>query len=80
MDSGSLLNGCGCRITIPSYTLRGSGAAKHFEYEVKIQTVDDQWSIFRRYKRFRELHHYMKQKFGKEVKFLLNYYYFNFLN
>ncbi|XP_064489753.1 kinesin-like protein KIF16B isoform X2 [Ornithodoros turicata] len=55
------------RISIPSYTLRGTGSSAHIEYEVKIAVMEDCWTLFRRYKRFRELHQYMKHKYGKKL-------------
>lgn len=58
---------CPIKISIPSYTLRGSGRGSHIEYEVKIAVMEDAWTIFRRYKRFRELHQYMKHMYGKKV-------------
>lgn len=58
---------CPIRISIPSYTLRGSGTNAHIEYEVKVVVMDDSWTLYRRYKRFRELHCYMKLKYGGKV-------------
>lgn len=58
---------CPIRISIPSYTLRGSGSSAHIEYEVKVVVMDDSWTLYRRYKRFRELHDYMKLKYGHKV-------------
>uniref|UniRef100_A0A1E1XLW9 Putative kinesin-like protein n=3 Tax=Amblyomma TaxID=6942 RepID=A0A1E1XLW9_AMBSC len=58
---------CPIRISIPSYTLRGSGSNAHIEYEVKVVVMDDSWTLYRRYKRFRELHDYMKLKYGRKV-------------
>lgn len=58
---------CPIRISIPSYTLRGSGSNAHIEYEVKVVVMDDSWTLYRRYKRFRELHDYMKLKYGHKV-------------
>lgn len=55
-------------ISIPSYTMRGSGSGAHYEYEVKIYVNADSWTIYRRYKRFRELHHYMRLKYGNKVE------------
>uniref|UniRef100_A0A224YS54 Kinesin family member 16B n=1 Tax=Rhipicephalus zambeziensis TaxID=60191 RepID=A0A224YS54_9ACAR len=58
---------CPIRISIPSYTLRGSGSNAHIEYEVKVVVMDDSWTLYRRYKRFRELHDYMKLKYGRKL-------------
>ncbi|KAG0427053.1 hypothetical protein HPB47_025870, partial [Ixodes persulcatus] len=58
---------CPIRISIPSYTLRGSGSNAHIEYEVKVVVMDDSWTLYRRYKRFRELHDYMKLKYRNKV-------------
>lgn len=59
---------CPIRISIPSYTLRGSGSNAHIEYEVKVVVMDDSWTLYRRYKRFRELHEYMKLKYGNKLQ------------
>ncbi|XP_067119902.1 kinesin-like protein KIF16B [Centruroides vittatus] len=56
------------KFSIPSYTMRGSGSGAHYEYEVKIYVNADTWTIYRRYKRFRELHHYMRLKYGDKVE------------
>ncbi|KAK9880597.1 hypothetical protein WA026_011837 [Henosepilachna vigintioctopunctata] len=54
-------------IQIINYCLRGAGSQTHYEYEVRIRTVDDRWSILRRYSRFRDLHLSMKAKYGNIV-------------
>ncbi|XP_072362734.1 kinesin-like protein KIF16B isoform X2 [Scyliorhinus torazame] len=51
------------KISIPRYVLRGQGKDEHYEYEVKVTIVEDTWTVFRRYSRFRELHKIMKMKF-----------------
>lgn len=56
-----------CSITIPSFVLRGTGYDTHLEYEVKVVAQDETWTVFRRYKRFRELYFRMKQKYGSQV-------------
>ncbi|XP_076312392.1 kinesin-like protein 98A isoform X1 [Tachypleus tridentatus] len=56
------------KISIPSYTMRGSGGDAHYEYEVKVNVNGESWTICRRYKRFRELHHFMKLKYGDKMK------------
>ena len=54
-------------VTISSYCLRGAGTKTHYEYEVRICTNDDRWSILRRYSRFRDLHIAMKARYGEKV-------------
>ncbi|XP_078086505.1 kinesin-like protein KIF16B isoform X2 [Mustelus asterias] len=51
------------KISIPRYVLRGQGKDEHYEYEVKVTILEDTWTVFRRYSRFRELHKTMKVKY-----------------
>ncbi|KAM3624298.1 uncharacterized protein V6R79_021774 [Siganus canaliculatus] len=51
------------RISIPRYVLRGQGKDEHFEFEVKITVMDEMWTVFRRYSRFREMHKSLKLKY-----------------
>ncbi|XP_038157653.1 kinesin-like protein KIF16B [Cyprinodon tularosa] len=51
------------KISIPRYVLRGQGKDEHFEFEVKITVMDDTWTVFRRYSRFREMHKSLKSKY-----------------
>uniref|UniRef100_A0AAR2KVK5 Kinesin-like protein KIF16B n=1 Tax=Pygocentrus nattereri TaxID=42514 RepID=A0AAR2KVK5_PYGNA len=51
------------RITIPRYVLRGQGKDEHYEFEVKITVLDETWTVFRRYSRFREMHKSLKMKY-----------------
>lgn len=59
---------CGICVCIPGYEMRGAGSAAHWEYEVKIAAGNDSWTVFRRYRRFRELHMYMCHKYGQPVE------------
>ncbi|ODN02360.1 Kinesin-like protein KIF16B [Orchesella cincta] len=54
-------------IIIPTYFLRGSGTAAHFQYEVCITTTLERWTVLRRYQRFRDLHNCMRKKYGSKV-------------
>ncbi|XP_033479664.2 kinesin-like protein KIF16B isoform X10 [Epinephelus lanceolatus] len=51
------------KICIPRYVLRGQGKDEHFEFEVKITVMDETWTVFRRYSRFREMHKSLKFKY-----------------
>ncbi|KAL2086530.1 hypothetical protein ACEWY4_017589 [Coilia grayii] len=51
------------KISIPRYVLRGQGKDEHFEFEVKITVLDETWTVFRRYSRFREMHKTLKVKY-----------------
>uniref|UniRef100_A0A8C8G682 Kinesin-like protein KIF16B n=1 Tax=Oncorhynchus tshawytscha TaxID=74940 RepID=A0A8C8G682_ONCTS len=51
------------KISIPRYVLRGQGKDEHFEFEIKITVMDETWTVFRRYSRFREMHKTLKMKF-----------------
>ncbi|KAK7073370.1 hypothetical protein SK128_016700 [Halocaridina rubra] len=59
---------CGVCVCIPGYEMRGSGSSAHWEYEVKLAAGPDSWTVFRRYRRFRELHMYMCHKYGQPVE------------
>jgi kinesin family protein 16B len=54
-------------VQIPSYVLRGAGSSTHYEYEVHVDMGGERWSLLRRYKRFRELHMNMKEKYRSQV-------------
>ncbi|XP_033861237.3 kinesin-like protein KIF16B isoform X2 [Acipenser ruthenus] len=51
------------KISIPRYVLRGQGKDEHYEFEVKIAVLDETWTVFRRYSRFREMHNTLKLKY-----------------
>ncbi|KAM9455190.1 kinesin-like protein KIF16B isoform 3-T3 [Clarias gariepinus] len=51
------------KISIPRYVLRGQGKDEHYEFEVKITVLDETWTVFRRYSRFREMHKFLKVKY-----------------
>ncbi|KAM5218607.1 kinesin-like protein KIF16B isoform 4-T4 [Hipposideros larvatus] len=51
------------KISIPRYVLCGQGKDEHFEFEVKITVLDETWTVFRRYSRFREMHKTLKLKY-----------------
>ncbi|XP_028297906.1 kinesin-like protein KIF16B isoform X2 [Gouania willdenowi] len=57
------------RVSIPRYVLRGQGKDEHFEFEVKINVGDETWTVFRRYSRFREMHHSLKSKYPEVSSF-----------
>ena len=54
-------------VQIPRFMLRGTGSCTHYEYEVRVNMGGERWSLLRRYKRFRELHMIMKEKYGRQV-------------
>ncbi|KAM4595153.1 kinesin-like protein KIF16B isoform 2-T2 [Fundulus diaphanus] len=51
------------KVSIPRYVLRGQGKDEHFEFEVKICVMDETWTVFRRYSRFREMHKSLRGKY-----------------
>ncbi|KAJ8979719.1 hypothetical protein NQ317_015543 [Molorchus minor] len=63
MPSITIDTDCDSTISITSYCIRGAGSKTHYEYEVRICTVDDRWTILRRYSRFRDLHIAMKARY-----------------
>lgn len=54
-------------MSITSFFLRGAGSKTHYEYEVRINTIDERWTILRRYSRFRDLHIAMKARYRDKV-------------
>ncbi|CAG9762124.1 unnamed protein product [Ceutorhynchus assimilis] len=67
MPSIATESDCDSIISITSYCLRGAGTKTHYEYEVRISTIDDRWTILRRYSRFRDLHIAMKARYKDKV-------------
>ncbi|XP_059934053.1 kinesin-like protein KIF16B isoform X2 [Mesoplodon densirostris] len=53
------------KVSIPRYVLCGQGKDEHFEFEVKITVLDETWTVFRRYSRFREMHKTLKLKYAE---------------
>ncbi|XP_075605844.1 kinesin-like protein KIF16B isoform X3 [Balearica regulorum gibbericeps] len=51
------------KISIPRYVLCGQGKDEHYEFEIKITVLDETWTVFRRYSRFREMHRTLKLKY-----------------
>lgn len=51
------------KISIPRYVLCGQGKDEHFEFEIKITVLEETWTVFRRYSRFREMHKSLKLKY-----------------
>ncbi|XP_069464446.1 kinesin-like protein KIF16B isoform X3 [Ambystoma mexicanum] len=50
------------KISIPRYVLCGQGKDEHYEFELKITVLEETWTVFRRYSRFREMHKTLKLK------------------
>eukprot|EP00794_Sanderia_malayensis_P020111 gene20111-22082_t len=48
------------RVSLPRYIMRGLGRHAYHVFEVKMSVGDDNWSVFRRYSRFRQLHQELK--------------------
>ncbi|OXB63744.1 hypothetical protein ASZ78_003141 [Callipepla squamata] len=59
------------KISIPRYVLCGQGKDEHYEFEIKMTVLDETWTVFRRYSRFREMHRTLKLKYP-EVSFAKN--------
>ncbi|NXN70273.1 KI16B protein, partial [Himantopus himantopus] len=51
------------KISIPRYVLCGQGKDEHYEFEIKITVLDETWTVFRRYSRFREMHKTLRLKY-----------------
>ncbi|XP_071891372.1 kinesin-like protein KIF16B isoform X6 [Anas platyrhynchos] len=54
------------KISIPRYVLCGQGKDEHYEFEIKITVLDETWTVFRRYSRFREMHKTLKLKYPEK--------------
>lgn len=54
-------------VSVPSYVIRGAGSSSYYEYEVRVVVRDDNWTLLRRFRRFRELCVYMRQKYKGKV-------------
>ncbi|XP_052640093.1 kinesin-like protein KIF16B isoform X8 [Harpia harpyja] len=55
------------KISIPRYVLCGQGKDEHYEFEIKITVLDETWTVFRRYSRFREMHKTLKLKYPESI-------------
>jgi len=44
------------KVSLPLFTLRGLGRNAYHVFEVKLCVGDETWSVFRRYRKFRQLH------------------------
>jgi hypothetical protein len=56
-------------INIPNFIVRGTGNKTHIEFEIRIFFPTDQLLIFRRYKKFRELHLSMCELYHDKVSY-----------
>ncbi|XP_031569292.1 kinesin-like protein KIF16B isoform X2 [Actinia tenebrosa] len=50
-------------VQIPRYILRGLGRDSYHVFEVKVTIGGETWSVYRRYRKFRELHNTMKKSY-----------------
>nr|XP_054759483.1 kinesin-like protein KIF16B [Lytechinus pictus] len=57
------------QITLPRFMQRGHGWDSYFVFEIHVKVINESWIVFRRYRRFRELHDYLRRKY-KEVNAL----------
>uniref|UniRef100_T1IMM0 Kinesin motor domain-containing protein n=1 Tax=Strigamia maritima TaxID=126957 RepID=T1IMM0_STRMM len=67
IDKDDILSEHEMSVIIASFLIRGSGSSVHYEYEIQMTVKNESWTIYRRYNRFRELHYYMKQKYGNHI-------------
>ncbi|XP_071477989.1 kinesin-like protein KIF16B [Diadema antillarum] len=52
-------------ITIPRFMQRGHGWNSFFVFELHLRVLNETWVVFRRYRKFRELHDYMRRKYNE---------------
>ncbi|KAK3710528.1 hypothetical protein QZH41_009354, partial [Actinostola sp. cb2023] len=52
-------------VQIPRYILRGLGRDSYHVFEVKVTIGEETWSVYRRYRKFRELHNAMKKMYAE---------------
>ncbi|XP_026469912.1 kinesin-like protein Klp98A [Ctenocephalides felis] len=54
-------------ISVTGFVIRGARKKTHVEYEIRIYTETESWSLLRRYSKFRDLHLTMKSRYGQKV-------------
>jgi len=61
--------GCGIQVRIPAYKTVSVGSNAYVEYEVKLTILDTDttWSLYRRFRQFRDLHVMLSAKYGQVV-------------
>lgn len=57
-------------LSIPRYLSVGSGKTAYVEYEVRVEVAGAAWSLFRRYRQFRDLHSSLATRYGAPVQSL----------
>ncbi|RWS29578.1 kinesin-like protein KIF16B isoform X3 [Leptotrombidium deliense] len=54
-------------VNIPSFVFKNSSLDPHFEYEIQINLHNESWTIFRRFRKFRDFHVYMRKLYGMKI-------------
>lgn len=49
-------------VNVTSFSLANSGSDSYYEYEIQMLIGKDNWRIYRRYNRFREMHKELRRK------------------
>ncbi|XP_028398515.1 kinesin-like protein KIF16B isoform X2 [Dendronephthya gigantea] len=49
-------------VEIPRFRIRGIGRVSYHVFEVRVTVGDETWTVFRRYKKFREMHNDIKHR------------------
>ncbi|CAB3985193.1 kinesin KIF16B isoform X2, partial [Paramuricea clavata] len=49
-------------VEIPRFRIRGIGRVSYHVFEVRVTVGDEMWTVFRRYKKFREMHNDIKHR------------------
>ena len=58
-------------LSIPKYHTVGSGKAGYVEYEVRVESgAGESWTLFRRYRQFRDLHTQLVNRYGVPIQSL----------
>ena len=58
-------------LSIPRYHTVGSGKAGYVEYEVRVESgAGEGWTLFRRYRQFRDLHTQLVNRYGVPIQSL----------
>ncbi|CAC5363870.1 KIF16B [Mytilus coruscus] len=60
--SNTLTNVSGIGVNVSSFSLRNCGSDSFYEFEVQLVIGKDNWTVYRRYSKFREMHKELRQR------------------
>ncbi|XP_052103586.1 kinesin-like protein KIF16B [Mytilus californianus] len=68
LASSTLTNVSGIGVNVSSFSLRNRGSDSFYEFEVQLVIGKDNWTVYRRYSKFREMHKELRQRIPKATK------------